>query len=268
MKKIKTPCHSVLRYGISKMLVASTLILISVNAFAYMDDCVNASKEENWQYAIAYCKPLASDNKDALVLTSNAYAQLYKGLETQRYSEMYINKYAKKEDNIKILSGVYQSLGNYYYFGEDGAKKDIKKGLEYITKGAQLGNSIAQEQLGNFYLTEGEYPSQNMATSYNWFEIASINGSQKAKQSYILTHLGDMKKEAGYCLAMGQQLVAQSYINGDAGLQKNDNQARQYLIQAIELYKEAKKPSEDELKYCPPQKGLDLASAEKLLKSL
>ena len=268
MKKIKTPCHSVLRYGISKMLVASTLILISVNAFAYMDDCVNAIKLENWKDGVKYCEPLARENREASILTGDAYAQLRQGIKAQKFLQLYISKFVPKDKNLQQVANGYTSLGNYYYFGEDGAKKDIKKGLEYITKGAQLGNSIAQEQLGNFYLTEGEYPSQNMATSYNWFEIASINGSQKAKQSYILTHLGDMKKEAGYCLAMGQQLVAQSYINGDAGLQKNDNQARQYLIQAIELYKEAKKPSEDELKYCPPQKGLDLASAEKLLKSL
>jgi len=269
MKKMKKSSHSVLQYGISKVLVASTLVLISVSAFADINDCVNASKEENWQYAIAYCKPLASDNKDALVLTSNAYAQLYKGLETQRYSEMYINKYAKKEDNIKILSGVYQSLGNYYYFGEDGAKKDIKKGLEYITKGAQLGNSIAQEQLGNFYNSnDGELPKLNTSISYKWFEIASINGSQKAKSNVFLRNISVLKEQVPYCIAMGQQLVTQSYIEGTGGLSKNDNQARQYLIQAIELYKEAKKPSEDELKYCPPQKGLDLASAEKLLKSL
>ncbi|WP_150464926.1 hypothetical protein [Francisella sp. SYW-2] len=131
-----------------------------------------------------------------------------------------------------------------------------------------MGNSIAQEQLGNFYLAEGEYPAQNMAISYKWFEIASINGNQKAKQSYILTHLSDMKKQAGYCLAMGQQLVAESYINGDAGLPVSDNQAKNYLIQSIELYKENKEPSKEVLKHCPPQKGLDLVSAEKLLEKI
>ena len=267
MKKMKKSSHSVLQYGISKVLVASTLVLISVSAFADINDCVNASKEENWQYAIAYCKPLASDNKDALVLTSNAYAQLYKGLETQRYSEMYINKYAKKEDNIKILSGVYQSLGNYYYFGEDGAKKDIKKGLEYITKGAQLGNPIAQEQLGTVYFN-GDNAPVNYPLAYMWYTISANNGNQKAKNNYFAQHMTSYTQQSPYCVALGDQLLAQSYIEGTGGLSKNDNQARQYLIQAIELYKEAKKPSEDELKYCPPQKGLDLASAEKLLKSL
>jgi len=265
---MKKSSHSVLQYGISKVLVASTLVLISASAFANMSDCVSATKAENWNKAIEKCKPLVSENSDALGLLANAYAQSDKDYTAQKYAQQFIDKYGKTEKNIIKLGGVYQSLGNYYYFGGNGAKKDIKKGLEYITKGAQLGNSIAQEQLGNFYLTEGEYPSQNMATSYNWFEIASINGSQKAKQSYILTHLGDMKKEAGYCLAMGQQLVAQSYINGDAGLQKNDNQASKYLIQSIELYKESKDPNSEVLKHCPKQKGLDLASAEKLLKSL
>jgi len=66
MKKIKIQCHSVLRYGISKILVASTLVLISANAFADMSDCVNATKAESWNKAIEKCKPLISENSDAL----------------------------------------------------------------------------------------------------------------------------------------------------------------------------------------------------------
>ncbi|KFJ42751.1 sel1 repeat family protein [Francisella philomiragia] len=238
------------------------------NSYASIDNCMSYIKSKDWDNIIKYCPEYSSNNGDITKVLSGAYAYKYNGLKAQKYLQIYIDKFANEDKNKEAVALAFMSLGNYYYFGEDGAKKDIKKGLKYITKGAQLGNSIAQEQLGNFYLAEGEYPAQNMAISYKWFEIASINGNQKAKQSYILTHLNDMKKQAGYCLAMGQQLVAESYINGEAGLPKSDNQAKNYLIQAIELYKEAKQPSEDELKYCPPQKGLDLASAEKLLASL
>ena len=246
-----------------KIIPTVVFLFISVNAFADMSDCVSATKAENWNKAIEYCKPLSDSNREALGFLFTAYSVEEEGEKAQQTAQRYIDKYKKEINTSKdkeSYAGYVTGLGNLYYFKDNyGATRNIKKGLEYITKGAQLGN---------FYLAEGEYPSQNMAISYNWFETASINGSQKANMSYILTHLNDMKEEAGYCLAMGQQLVAESYINGEAGLPKDDNRAKKYLIQAIELYKEAKKPSEDELKYCPPQKGLDLASAEKLLDSL
>ena len=267
MKKIKIQCHSVLRYGISKILVASTLILISVNAFAYMDDCVNAIKLENWKDGVKYCEPLARENREASILTGDAYAQLRQGIKAQKFLQLYISKFVPKDKNLQQVANGYTSLGNYYYFGEDGAKKDIKKGLEYITKGAQLGNSIAQEQLGTVYFN-GDNAPVNYPLAYMWYTISANNGNQKAKNNYFAQHMTSYTQQSPYCVALGDQLLAQSYIEGTGGLSKNDNQARQYLIQAIELYKEAKKPSEDELKYCPKQKGLDLASAEKLLKSL
>jgi len=45
--KTSTPCHCVLRYGISKILVASTLVFISVNAFA---DTVKCGDKEVGSY--------------------------------------------------------------------------------------------------------------------------------------------------------------------------------------------------------------------------
>lgn len=252
-----------------KLIITFAFLFISINAFANMNDCVNASKNENWQKAIEYCKPLANDNKNALVLLVEAYSEIDDRKSSQLYSQEYVNKFADIESNKKVLANMYTGLGNTYYFKGNGAKHDIKKGLKYITKGAQLGNSIAQEQLGNFYNSnDGELPKLNTTTSYKWFEIASINGSQKAKNNVFLRNINVLKEQVPYCIAMGQQLVAESYINGEAGLPKSDNQAKNYLIQAIELYKEAKQPSEDELKYCPPQKGLDLASAEKLLEKI
>jgi len=267
MKKMKKSSHSVLQYGISKVLVASTLVLISVSAFANMSDCVSATKAENWSKAIEKCKPLISENSDALGLLANAYSQSENGKQAQKYFQIYINKNEQKPSNVKAYNNYISSLGNYYYFGEDGAKKDIKKGLEYITKGAQLGNSIAQDQLGTVYFN-GDNAPVNYPLAYMWYTISANNGNQKAKNNYFAQHMTSYTQQSPYCVALGDQLLAQSYIEGTGGLSKNDNQARQYLIQAIELYKEAKKPSEDELKYCPPQKGLDLASAEKLLKSL
>ncbi|MEY8674609.1 hypothetical protein AB9G22_09525 [Francisella philomiragia] len=252
---------------ISKVLIASSFIFVSINAFASLDDCYIAGSSHDYNAVKKECLKYAGKDKDATTILSGTYAYNNDGVNAQKYLQIYIDNFAKNNKDTSILAKNYTSLGNYYYFGEDGAKKDTQKGLQYITKGAELGNVTAQEQLGNFYLVEGEYPSQNMAISYKWFEIASINGSQEAEQSYILTHLDDMKAQAGYCLAMGEQLVAQSYIDGNDGLLVDTSKAKKYLNDAIALYKD-KKPTKEILEHCPPQKGLDLANAEKLLASL
>ena len=252
-----------------KIIICILSIITFTSSYASISECMDYVKSKDWDNIIKYCPEYANDNSDITKVLSGAYAYKYNGIKAQIYLQKYVDKFANQDKDTGAVALAFMSLGNYYYFGEDGAKKDIKKGLEYITKGAQLGNSIAQEQLGNFYNSnDGELPKLNTSISYKWFEIASINGSQKAKSNVFLRNISVLKEQVPYCIAMGQQLVTQSYIEGTGGLSKNDNQARQYLIQAIELYKEAKKPSEDELKYCPPQKGLDLASAEKLLKSL
>jgi exonuclease V gamma subunit len=252
---------------VKKILIAIIAITSISVANANMSECTSSTQAKNWNDAVQYCEPLSKNNKDALIFTSWGYTELEKGKQAQKYLQEYINKYAKTESNNIILSNGYTSLGNAYYFGEYGATKNLKKGLEYITKGAELGNATAQEQLGNFYLARGEYPSQNMGTSYKWFKIASINGNQKSGQSYILTHQDSMKKEAPYCLAMGKQLIAIAYINGTGGLSKDKYEAKQYLKESIELYKKGD-PSAEELKYCPKQKGLGLSSAEKSLSGL
>ncbi|KFJ42817.1 hypothetical protein IBE48_07780 [Francisella philomiragia] len=241
-----------------KLIITFAFLFVSVNAFADINDCESASKNESWQKAIEYCKPLANDNNDALGLLVNAYTQEENGKLAQKYSEIYIKK---SSPSAKGYANFITGLGNLYYFKDNyGATRDIKKGLEYITKGAQLGSIYTGGDNNGI--------STNIAISYFWYKIASINGNQKAKNSPMLQNEVSSKNMLPYCIAMGQQLVAESYINGEAGLPKSDNQAKNYLIQAIELYKEAKQPSEDELKYCPPQKGLDLASAEKLLEKI
>ena len=253
-----------------KILLVALIILISLNAFASMSECVDATKAENWKEAVESCKPLADkDNKYAIGLVARAYTELEDGKQAQKYFGLYATKFGRTETNTRLLGGVYASLGNAYYFGAYGATRDIQKGLKYITKGAELGNVIAQEQLGSIY-TGGDNDSipTNILTSYYWYQTAGINGNQKAKKSPMLQKIDAFKKQLPYCIAQGEQLVAQSYIDGKAGLSQDKYQAKKYLTQAIALYKKEDKPSADELKYCPPQKGLDLKSAEKLLAGL
>ncbi|WP_150464923.1 tetratricopeptide repeat protein [Francisella sp. SYW-2] len=250
-----------------KISIYFLFVIVFSNSYASIHDCMNSMKSKDWDNIIKYCPEYSSNNGDITKVLSGAYAYKYNGLEAQKYLQIYIDKFANNDKDTESVALAFMSLGNYYYFGEDGAKKDIKKGLKYITKGAGLGNDTAQEQLATAYFNGDNLPV-NYPLAYMWYTISASNGNQKAIDNYFAQHMTSYTQQAPYCVALGDHLVAKAYLDGEAGLPVSDNQAKKYLIQAIELYKEAKKPSEDELKYCPPQKDLDLASAEKLLASL
>jgi len=250
-----------------KIISTTALLFISVNAFASMDECTEANSNNSYKKVIEYCQPLANSNKQALGFTANAYTQLDDGMKSQEYLQKYVDKYKSDEnsgnDSKKVLASYYVGLGNGYYFATYGERKDIKKGLGYITKGAELGNNTAQKQLGDMYNSSTNTLDLNVATSYMWYTLSIANGNPISVNNLVKT----LNNQAPYCLAQGKILVANAYLNGEDGLSKDTSQAKKYLTQAIALYKKGK-PSDDDFKYCPKQKGLDLASAEKLLENI
>ncbi|WP_265658537.1 SEL1-like repeat protein [Francisella philomiragia] len=248
---------------ISKVLIASSFMFVSINAFASLDECTSAGLAKDYNAVIKYCKPYINTNKDALSVLTGAYAQLDRGIEAQKYGQLYIDKYSKDTDK-ESLGLAYLGVGNYYYFGEDGAKKDTKKGLQYITKGAELGNIKAQEQLGDHYNSNESTSPLDVATSYKWYSISIANGNSMSISGFKDT----LTNQAPYCLAMGEQMIAKAYLNGDDGLTVDKSKAKQYLSDAIKLYKD-NEPTKENLKYCKPvSDDLNLAGAEKLLASL
>ena len=254
-----------------KKILTTTLLLASISiANASMDDCIHYSQTEDYKEAVKYCEPLANNNKNALIFTSNAYAQLHNGVKTQKYGQLFIDKYANSENNEKILGGIYQGLGNTYYFGAYGAKKDIQKGLQYITKGAELGNITAQEQLGSFYgATKADGVNKNFSESYYWYTLSKDNNGNDYTNSYVYVNLDTFKESFPTCIAIGDNMVAKAYLDGKGGLPVSTAEAKEYLEKAISLYKKSKEPTANELKYCKPvSDDLNLAGAQKLLASL
>jgi len=251
-----------------KIIITTTLLTISNYCFASIDDCYNAGKDKS--KIEEYCTPYLKDKKYPEATAILAAIQKDNKI-TLDYDLWVINYYDKNglrqgRNGIKGYANLVATAGNIYYFGQAG-KADKTKGLEYITKAADLGNDFAQKQLGGFYGSDGDAPSENVATAYKWFKLADINRDEETgKNSYIYT-LHDFLKDKPYCIGMGEQLVAQAYLDGTAGLSKDKSKAKKYLSQAIAIYKD-NEPTKASYKYCAKQKGLDLASAEKLLGSL
>ncbi|MBK2268377.1 BspA family leucine-rich repeat surface protein [Francisella philomiragia] len=223
-------------------------------------------------------KCLDSDTKEALkeckpFLKKSKYARYKYGKSLfveKRYLESvpYIKEEMSDDNPITKADG-YQMMSNICYFGlaEPKYPEDKAKGLAYLTKAANLGNDFAQNQLGDFYNSNDKFPGLNVAQSYKWYTLASANGNAQADKSGLMSVIDSVTKQAPYCIAMGEQLVAQAYIDGSAGLSKDTSKAKKYLNDAIALYKD-NEPTKDSYKYCSKQKDLNLENAEKLYKSL
>ena len=221
-----------------KKAIIATMTLASISvANASMSDCTEAAQDKDWDRAVEYCEPLANDSREALGYTIGGYGYFRNGKLAQKYAQEYVDKYSTKDPNKEILAGYTASLGNYYYFGEDGADKDIQKGLKYITKGAQLGSPIAERQLGSFYGVEDSGVSKNFVLNYFWTTIAGINGDkQRAEEFNILEQkYSQFKKQYPYCIALGKSLIAESYYEGANSLPVDKSKAMSLMTEATKL---------------------------------
>ncbi|WP_052399118.1 SEL1-like repeat protein [Candidatus Francisella endociliophora] len=256
-----------------KTLLITSLLAISTYSFADMKDCALASANQNDKDIVEYCTPYLKDknNPEATAILSSYEAREKNYKKTLDYATWIVTFYEDKSslnsNEENIYTGSITAIGNIYYFGQAG-KADKVKGLEYITKAANLGNDFAENQLGDFYNSNDKFPGLNVAKSYKWYTLASANGNTQANKSGLMSVIDTVTKQAPYCIAMGEQLVAQAYIDGSAGLSKDTSKAKKYLNDAIALYKD-NEPTKENLQYCPEGADkLNLDSAKKQLDSL
>ncbi len=213
-------------------IIGISLIAVSVNSFASMQQCAESAASGNAKDAIQNCKPYANNNIKAAGIVGGAYAATKEYDKSVPYLQKYIAYYKNDSTADKLtLAGAYTALGNMYYFGQ--ISKDTTKGLEYITKGAELGNPIAQKQLGDIYAAKKVMP-QNIPLSYEWYTIATVNGDQDALRSSVMQNLATFQKQYPYCIALGQDNVAQAYYQGIGGLDQSTSTAVTWLEKAQE----------------------------------
>jgi len=74
----------------------------------------------------------------------------------------------------------HSNVGVSYYNGV-GVEKDLKKAFEHILVSASLGYSVAQLNAGAMYFN-GEGTEKDNIKAVYWFEKASKNGNQTAKE--------------------------------------------------------------------------------------
>jgi len=106
----------------------------------------------SWQF-----KPMVIFLAVALLLLT-----FFKNRENQ---EIQGNISSQQKTSVNHLSLVESyNLAVDYYYGKNGKKQDYTKATEYLLEPARLGNSDAQNLLGNIYYSEKKY-----ITAFDWY---------------------------------------------------------------------------------------------------
>lgn len=215
-----------------KLLKTITLstVLISSISYASLQDCMQAGKSENYQGAIKACLPYAKSNINATAILAGSYGVTHQYEKSAMYYQIYIDKF-KQGDDKTLLATSYQVLGNLYYFGK-GIPKNIQKGLAYITKGAELGNTTAQKQLGDIFANSKNSVTTSVPIAYQWYEISMINGDNDANSTSLIQQVDALAKQNPYCIALGQDNVGQAYYQGIGGLEQSNSEALEWMQKA------------------------------------
>jgi len=212
-------------------VIGISICAVSISSFASMEQCAKSAVEGNYQNSIKDCKPYADSNIKAAGILGGAYVQVKNNVLAVKYlqkvADYYQDKSINNDKNLKLgVASLIAGLGNIYYFGGHGVSKESSKGIEYITKGAILGSSIAQNQLSDIYVSKKVVP-QNIPLAYQWGTIAQINGENSKMSDFDV-----FKKQYPYCIALGQDMVGQAYYQGIGGLDKSTSTAVTWLEKA------------------------------------
>lgn len=75
-------------------------------------------------------------------------------------------------------------LGQLYYLGDNGVKKDIYRAMSYFRKAADNGITMAAYQLGRIYETgDGENIPADQVQSFEWYAHAAKEGLPEAENN-------------------------------------------------------------------------------------
>lgn len=166
-------------------------------------------------------------------------ANLYfNGRVGNKEQAIYWYELAAKQNHIGALT----RLGWCYRYGRI-VEKNVNKGMEYYQRAAELGFSLAQLRMGDFYTDNKDY-----AQAFNWYLKAAENGENEAQNSLGVCYyfgLGtkeDYEKAASWFLKSALQNnkdaknnISVCYKNG-CGVTKNINESIKWLMEAASQY--------------------------------
>ncbi|AIT09853.1 hypothetical protein LO80_07625 [Candidatus Francisella endociliophora] len=225
----------------ARFLVAFLLALFFNSAYATLEECYHKGLDKDYEKVLELCKPYLKTDARATGLLAEAHIQLDQGdkvaLEDAQWAVDFYEKNGAPTDpeGLKAYSYLVYLIGELYFFGSDDVKVDQQKGLDYIIKSANLGYSVAQNQLGNFYVRSGKVPGANFAKAFKWYKLAIANGSLDARNAFLVRNEQSFIAKYPYCISQGKTLIGDAYFNGQAGLPKDIDMAIEWYNKAYSI---------------------------------
>ena len=153
------------------------------------------------------------------------------------------NKDLMKRVQANDATAIY-ALGSYYYYGIRGLQQDRTKAMGLMTKAAELGYSVAHNQLGNAYRERGDLKKAKIHT-----EAAAMAGHEVARNNLgsIEGNSGNMDRavkhwiiaaSAGYYTAM--HILRVEFEKGRVSRDQIDSSLIAYNDSCAEMRSEAR----------------------------
>jgi hypothetical protein len=183
-------------------------ILLSVNVAADFDDGRAAYNRGDYETALFEWQLSAEQG--------NANAQFHLGV-MYRHGEGVIQDY--KEAVKWYIKAAEQgnataqyNLGFMYKNGKALLPQDDKEAVKWYTKAAEGGDALAQVNLGVMY-AKGRGVLKNNVYAHMWFNIASSNGSEDARENRDLVTKRMTPDQLAEAQSLARECVKKDYKN-------------------------------------------------------
>lgn len=143
--------------------------------------------------------------------------------------------YLSNDELLKLATNdnaeaCYQ-IGNAYYLGNRGYEVNHKKGKEWIMRAANLGDIMAQCELGKIFLNGDEITSKDFDKAYYWIEKAAKNGNGNAQCLMAIKYCNNLDSISDRNIALSKYWLTQSI---------NNNYPLAYMYLSLVCFKEEK----------------------------
>lgn len=105
-------------------------------------------------------------------------------------------------------------IGCAYYLGNRGYEVDHRKGKEWVMRAANLGDIMAQCELGKIYLNGDEFTSKDYDKAYYWIEKSARNNNGNAQFLMASQYWRDINNMTDKDMELAKYWLNKSASNG------------------------------------------------------
>jgi TPR repeat protein len=184
---------------------AAFLIFMDLAQFELSDDATYALTKMCWD------GKLTSEQLELFYEFQNASSSLGNGYAMFNMGQMHEKGLGKIKQDYKIAVQYYEkaikeevhdaccNLGSIYLIGtgmEQGVARNVERGVELLTKGAEEGSRQSAYILGSFY-AKGELIKQDLSKAFYFLTLAAM---AKHDQAYRVLHIFQHAHKGNYLI--------------------------------------------------------------------